>query len=591
MLALLWLPSEIALGQDETDARLRLVLQKASSHLANGKYDKALILLAELDREYPDDLSVLLLTSKVYIYSRDYEKAASTIEKMEKLSGRTVDVLLQYGHLYLRMGKLSDAAKQFDRCLKDSPRSLSMISRISDIYRANGLYDEAVETYLKGRERHGDMSLFAEQLGRLYEIRRDYPAAAREYYMFTVSDTLNEERGHRLLRRLIDSVDDDEDIALLKAEFVALSKAHPSDTIPRKYYADLLIRQGNLREAYKVYKEVDELRREEGRYLVFFARRCLEREDYPLAAETCRFVLDQYPGRPSVIQARYVLSAAYSGIGHGDSAIAVLHQIAGSSPDGREVIEARFAIGRLYLESMNEPDSALAYFSNVPDDPRTSVWYHLALLWMGDCYIALDDFEKADSLYNLVQIDKLSEDGQEGLIWRKAQSKFFSHSYDEAKRLYAQLTVRFRKGLYVNDCLRKILMIDENVGFDRVDLDSYADSEHMIITARYDSAVALLTGVSLKEGALLADISTFRLGELQLLLGDSLVAVETFQRILDDFEESFYRAESLRYIADIQFESGDLAVSESAYRRLLTEFDNLILQEHARKRLKEMETL
>ncbi len=591
MFVLLWMSSEIALGQDENEARLKLALQKVSSHVANGRYDKALILLTELDREYPDDLSVLSLTSKVYIYSKDFEKAASAIEKMEKLSGRTVDVLLQYGHLYLRMGELSDAAKQFDMCLKNSPRKESVTHRISGVYRANGLYDEAIGTYLKGRERQGDKYLFAEQLGRLYEVRRDYPAAAREYYMFTVSDTLNMERGHRLLRRLVDSVDDDEDMELLKAEFVALSKAHPSDHIPRKYYADLLIRQNDLREAYQVYREVDELRHEEGRYLVFFARRCLEREDYPLAVETCRFVLDQYPGKPGVIQARYVLSAAYSNMGHGDSAISVLHQIAENSPDGREIIEARFAIGRLYLESMNEPDSALVYFGSVTDDPRTLIWHHLAMLWMGDCYIALDDFETADSLYDLVQMDKLSEEGQERLIWRKAQSKFFSHNYDEAKRLYAQLTVRFRKGLYVNDCLRKILMIDEIVGFDRIDLDSYADSEHMILTGRYDSAAVLLTGISSKEGALLADISTFRLGELQLLLGDSLVAVETFKRILDDFTDSFYRAESLRYIADIQFESGDLAVSESAYRRLLTEFDNLILQEHARKRLKEMETL
>ncbi len=588
---LMLFPGTRAFGQAEAEARLRLALQQASGSMARGDIDKTLVMLTELDRDYPDNLSVLSLMSKAYIYMEDFEKAASTIKRMEKISGKTADVLLQYGGLYLKMGKLSDAKKQFDMCLRDSPNKTATIHRISEVYRSSGMYDEAVKTYLDGRKLLDNNILFAEQLGRLYEVRGDYPAAAREYYVFTVSDTLNDERGQRLLRRLINSVDDEDDIALIKAEFLSLSKSNPSDYIPRKYYADLLIRENNLRDAYKEYREIDQLRHEEGRFLIFFARRCLERKEYSLAAEACRFVLDKYPGKPSVFQARYVLSAAFSGMGQGDSAIAVLHKIADDSPDAREVIEARFAIGRLYLESMYEPDSALVYFSGVTDDPRTTVWHHLSLMWMGDCYAFKDDFKMADSLYGLVKTDRLAEDDRERLTWKQAQSKFYSHDYDMAKKLYARLTVRFRKGLYVNDCLRKMLMIDENTGFDRIDLDTYADAEHMFETARYDSAATLLSGLSSKEGALLADLATFKLGELQLLLGDSLPAQSTFQRILDDFPDSFYRAESLNYIADIQFENGFLAESEKNYRRLLTEFDNLILQEHARKRLKEMEAL
>ena len=64
----------IAFEQSEDEARLILALQKVSSTLARGDIDKTLIMLTELDRDYPDNLPVLSLMSKAYIYMEDFEK-------------------------------------------------------------------------------------------------------------------------------------------------------------------------------------------------------------------------------------------------------------------------------------------------------------------------------------------------------------------------------------------------------------------------------------------------------------------------------------------------------------------------------------
>jgi predicted negative regulator of RcsB-dependent stress response len=151
---------------------------------------------------------------------------------------------------------------------------------------------------------------------------------------------------------------------------------------------------------------------------------------------------------------------------------------------------------------------------------QKSGWHYLARLRKGDCYLAKGDLVAAESLYNLADAHLLPSHDHEYLLWIRAQVKFFSHEFDDAKKLYADLTVKFRKGMSVNNCLRKMLMITENTGFDRYDLGLLADAEYLMVRSEYDSAETKLVSLSEKSGSNLADISTYTLGELYLLLGE-----------------------------------------------------------------------
>jgi predicted negative regulator of RcsB-dependent stress response len=183
----------------------------------------------------------------------------------------------------------------------------------------------------------------------------------------------------------------------------------------------------------------------------------------------------------------------------------------------------------------------------------------------------------------------LPEADQERLIWSRAQIKFFNHEFDDAKQLYGKLTTTFKKGLYVNDCLRKLLMIDENVGFAQYDLGLFADAECFVARAVYDSAEAKLSALSEKSGSNLADVSMFKLGELYLALEESEKALDTFKEFLNRFQDSFFRGESQKNIADLYLARGDLQDAQDAYLKLLTDYDGVLLQEHAREKLRLIE--
>ncbi|MCK4657800.1 MAG: tetratricopeptide repeat protein [candidate division Zixibacteria bacterium] len=564
-------------------------LQKAGQFVERGLYEEALDILLELVDKEPSDPVVLGLLQKVYTESKDYDKAIEVVGRLEKLLGGTPEVCLSYGDLFLKKGLPDSARKHFGRALAGNESDRMVYPRIANVYRSNGIYDGAIAIYLDAKIALGDESLFSYELGQLYEVSRNYGKAIRQYFAFMMSDTTNAARGERLIQHLIDYVDDSADIARLKVAFSDLAESEKKNFRPRKFLADMLIRQDSLERAYELYKEIDKLTDDKGSFLVFFARRCLERQSPEIASRACQYVLDQYPSQPYFIQARYVLSSAHIMAGEGDSAIAVLNEIVESTPSSRDKVEANLVIGEIYLGFLQEPDSASVYFDMVMDGVQKSGWYYRALMRKGDCELMRGDLADAESLYGAIELRLLPEADQEKLTWNRAQIKFFNHEFEDAKQLYGRLTTTFRKGLYVNDCLRKLLMIDENVGFAQYDLGLFADAECFIARTVYDSAKVKLSALSEKSGSNLADVSMFKLGELYLALEESEKALETFMELLNRFQDSFYRGESQKNIADLYLAQGDLQGAQDAYLKLLTDYDGVLLQEHAREKLRLIE--
>ncbi|MBU1317951.1 MAG: tetratricopeptide repeat protein [candidate division Zixibacteria bacterium] len=583
--------SATALSQDIFQNRLRMALDKVERLTMSGKYDDALELLTDLDKEYPQDAMIYEAFRKAYAYSGDYDNALEMLKKMEGLFGRSTSLMLQYGDLYLKMGDNNGAAGAFERALEISGQSLNTFHGIANVYRSNGLYDEAVEVYRDARRKLNQPSLLSRELGQLYEVQRNYTAAIREYYIFMMSDSSSEGQGNQLIRKVIEYLDDPNDLNLLKSTFADIGKSEPNSHVPKRFLGDILIRQDSLDRAYELYKEVDKLENDHGKFLVYFARRCLEQDHDYLASDACRYVLDEYPNEAYYIQAKYVLASAYVKLGQGDSAITVVREIAETARDHRSIIESMYFIGTVFLDILNQPDSALAYFDAVTRDAQFLGWRNRASLRKADCYLVKGYLAAADSIYRGVDETSLGDGENESLAWQLAQVKFFEHDFEEAKRLYAGLTIKHRKGLFVNDCLKRILMIDENSGLDQFDLASFADAEYLILRADLDSAITRLEFLSDKTGSNLADIATFRMGELYLRTGEIERALLTYQKLLAQFPESFWRGESQKHIADIHWDRGETQLAQQAYRSLLTEYDNLLLQEHARQRLMQLENM
>jgi len=585
--------STVGLGQKQRPIgqvdmnRIRL----AESYHSQGRLDMALEILLELDKSVPNQPAVLELLFNVYKDSKNYDAAEEVIQRRESIWGNSPQLHLLYGDLYLRSGRFESANAHLDSALYAMEGNVAMYPKVANIYRANGLYDQAEQVYLSGKSRFKDPSMFSMELGQLHEVRRNYESAIHEYYIFATADTLNEMFGSQRITRLIEYVEDPDDVDAVKRAFYRIRKDNPDDPNPRRYLAEILLNQDSVELSFELYKEVDRLSASAGGDMIHFVGRSLERGRYELATEACNYLLAAHPKGPYQFQARRLLARSFVQTGQADSAIVLLHKILEIVPDFREKMETNAALGEVYLENLKNADSALVYFAAVASDKRQNPLKTYVAFRTGDAYLVKGEPHIADSIFSTVPMNILTKKDQEELLWRAAQTKFFTHDFDTAKIVYASLTTRYRKSLYVNDCLRKMLMIDENTGFDLVDLGSFADAEYHEFRGMSDSAIAVLSRISRKEGSKLADIATLRLGELFLSLERYDDAIGSFNFIKESFEESFWRGEAQKYLADTYYTLGDKDKASAAYRELLTDYENVSIREHARERMKELENL
>ncbi|MBD3380639.1 MAG: tetratricopeptide repeat protein, partial [candidate division Zixibacteria bacterium] len=197
----------------------------------------------------------------------------------------------------------------------------------------------------------------------------------------------------------------------------------------------------------------------------------------------------------------------------------------------------------------------------------------------------------ADSLYLAVNTNRLERAEKEELVFKRAQIKFFQKEYDQAKGLYQHLSGIYPRSLYVNDCLRKILIIDENQGMAILDLNFYSQAERTVWQNKIDSALARLVELSERGNSNLAALATFEAGKIYYDRGDYEKSFEMFTRMLESFEESFYSAESQRYIGDLYFYHFDnKQKAAEAYRLILENYPNRVLYEYARRQLRKLES-
>jgi len=563
----------------------------AKAYISQGNYERALEFLLRIDRETPNQPVVLELLFDVYKNLKEYDKAEDVLKRRRTKYGDSPQLKLLFGDLYLRTGDIDAAREVIQSALSENPRNIALYPKASNVYRSNGFYDDAQNMYLQAREITGDKSLYAMQLGQLYEIRRDYESALYEYYSFMTADTLNQTTGNIRITRLIEYADDDESIVAIKRALAKLGNDNPNDFLIRKYHADILMGQDSLRSAMILYKEVETIAKSYGREMIYFARRCLDHNAPSIAAEAAQYVLDKYPNHSYFLQAKYLLATSFVQLEKPDSAIALLHEIFEIGGQSREFLEAYISIGNIYLDHKHEPDSALVYFNKVLERTGKGQLYFRTMIRIGDAHLVAGELEVADSIFNTIELKALHDSDREHLLWRWAQTKFYMHEFEDAKRLYGMLSGMFYKSLYVNDCLRKMLMIDENSGMDVIPLKSYADAEYYELRGMNDSAEVILTKLAGRTGSGLGAYAALKLGELYLDIDEYQSALDAFRNLLDNFEDSFYRGEALKQLADTYLLTGDRENASLAYRELLTEYENVSLKEHARERLKELENL
>jgi len=570
----------------ETSGDRRLVTARRLIRIED--WQSASALLEELVAVDSSDAVAATLLLRCYDHLKQYLKAEKLTRHLAEHAPTNLAYRLSLAEVLATQGKTEEADRVYGEAIDLIDRfELQRFVLVLSSQIEHGRPGKAMALIDSLRLTEGDSTLFGLQKGSLLERQRQYARAAIEYYPILVEDTTRDAvTAEKRLSDLLQFPDSEEEVERT-LQSVVQEKANARVF---SLLASFYIRSGRFDDAFEFSIRHDSASGRQGQAPMYFIQECRERKEYAQVVRMGEYILATYERGAFVNEASFRYAEALAEVGRIGDALAAYRRIGASSPGEKDVAEALYRTGWIYLERLHQYDSALAYFDSVVTYHPRGVGLLRSLRGIPSCHLRLGHLDRAKSAFEALTHHRLNEDMQEEVEYYLALLEGFGRNYDTAEVRLRKLMVDHPRGLYVNDALRLVMLFSETQG-SRDALDKYIDALLYRERLLADSARLVLSELAASDGQALADMALYELAELAAEAGDTTEALARAEQLITGFPESYYLPFGLKLKADILV--GDVDRIDEAgqlYRRLLQDHPNYPFITEVRKQLRQLET-
>lgn len=594
------------------------LLRLAQQYERGGDYRSASEVYERLYTPEPQNFAYFDGYRRMLMQLREYDRAISMTEERLQQNPRDVNLLSTLGGMYYQAEEREKAFDIWENILDIDPRNIVSYQQVASRMIENRLLDQAIEVYKRGRENIGQAYLFANDLAFLYASTMNYRGATREYLLILEhtpqqlsfiqsrmsmyvlrNDGLEQaiEVAEEKARQHRDLMQFQRLLAWLYRESKDFQKAyevyHHIDRSQNARGAELYsfaqtaFREREYRIASQVYNDILELYPEFERIpqVRFGYARCLE--EISLAADSLFKAI--YPVSPPAGEERISemrtsydrVIEAYRGI---------VRDYGGSQVGG----QALFRIGLIKYHWYFDLDGALETLHQVVRLYSRGDIYMDARAAIGEIYIVRGLLDDALVHYNaLLEAQHVSEEYKDLAALRRAEIAFYRGEFDGALEELKELAHRSNSS-YANNAIELQTFIIENrePAIRRVHSDDaltmYARAMLQKRQQRYPEAVATLEFVVDEyPDALLIDDALLAKGDLLFSMQRFDPAINAYRKVQSLEERSIVSDRALMRIAEIyQHGIGDRAKAIEAYEDLIIEYPRSMFAIEARKRIR-----
>ncbi|MCJ7498391.1 MAG: hypothetical protein MUO78_09725, partial [candidate division Zixibacteria bacterium] len=278
-------------------------LDLAQTLIGAGRSSEAIEILEKLKNLSPENQQVFSLLSRAYLDNKSYPELEEHLKNWLKKYPQDWRVWAQLGDLYLKTEKKPLADESFKKALDIAPDSVEPYQIIATTYILNQEPDKAIETYKSGIKKSGNQPLFLKSLAELYEISGDNASALEYYFYWAKEDTSKYREVERKIMRLIESGEESEELEKGLKKGITLL---PRKSLGYKLYGDLLLKKGELSQAFELFKTADLLSGSNGEDLLLFAQTCFKQHSYELSLKTSQYLEGSCHRIECAIQSRFI---------------------------------------------------------------------------------------------------------------------------------------------------------------------------------------------------------------------------------------------------------------------------------------------
>jgi outer membrane protein assembly factor BamD (BamD/ComL family) len=570
---------KISTGAD----RINDDLSAVSNLLRMGEMARAIALLDHLKITYGDDSRIRAYYKLAYKENKQYPELEKIIRDDLSNDSQNPYLITELGEARFLQNDQAGADSLWNLALRFGRLDENSYRLVADNMMRYGLYESAIEIFLKGRESLSRPTAFAPELANLYETQRDYSKAIGEYITQVLFDPSQLGFITIKIRGYLEDTDKPEQIIEAVSEKI---KETPNHTELYEILGDLYIKQNEMNKALECYRTISAKQNDDGQALVKFAARAYDSRAYGTAINA----VDDYlkATQKGIFKEIGLSIKAKSQLNSGliDQALTGFEALTGAA-DFHIRDEAGYMRGLIYAQNKNDCDSALLVWDNMQKNAQDLNLQGRAWLEMAVCNLKKDNLIVSEDLLKQVTSGKLPDSSMEKAAFLLSELTFYKGNFKDAGEQFKALIRKYPQGDHANDALIRVDVISL----------SGEDSTNLIYLSRFALAMkaqlfgkpfetATILSDSAFGGSPIAEQASFYAASAFASAGVRETAVDAFKRYIEKFSDGLYIDRAYLGLGDLYMQdAATYSSAKAAYDKILESFPNGPVTELARQRL------
>ncbi len=575
-------------------SNIREKIKLAESYEKSGDFTNAARLYKELLDVNPKNDEIFQSVIRTYQSLNRFSELKDIIEKrLTVISDFTTNAL--YGEVLWQTGNHQEANRIWSETLKKFPPSFDLYIAVFQSQSKLRLIDKAIQTLLTGRKALNNPTVFSNELSQLYIATGNYQDGTEEILNF-----FNEHKHISFAQgRLFAFMNNPKAVEYIKNRLKREATNKSNDVFTQELYAYYLRAIGDLNESLNIIIKIDNLKRAEGREILYFADRSRQDDQLSIALEAYSKIIDQ--GRNN----RYFTAALY---GYAKTlerkiitetkitpeiVLSIIDRYSTIARDFKNLPEASnslYQIAFLYHNYLNESEKAITVLNELINTYRNNNVTFAAMNLMGDIYLYLNKLEEAINSYQKVVSShpKTSPTSQlEYAEYKTAEIIYYQGELDSALTLFKKIALNTGSDVS-NDAIEKIVIIEKNKHLTAA-LKTFALAELKELQTNTKEAIDLYKQLAIEyKGEDLSELSFLRAGKILIKNKDFPNARQLLTQFIEIYPESIYGDLALLHLGNSYMEEGLKESAIQTFTTILSKYPRSIYLQEVRDKIRKL---
>jgi tetratricopeptide (TPR) repeat protein len=572
-----------------------------------------------------------LALAEEYFYQNEFEKAREVYEKLARNQRNWPVIYRNYLQTLVKLKDFREADKLCRRLSKDLPTSPLYKIDIAWLYeqqtqleKADAEYNKVVEEFKKqnsdlvleasehflqldkpewaekllsaARKASRDNQAYALELAEVNRLLNQPDLMMKEYLNYAKQNQNHIEPVKGYLQDYLQRAEDFDKLERLLLE--SLQK-EANEVTYNELLLWLYLQQKRFTRAFVQAKALDKRYKLEGSELMSIGEISLKNNDYSAAKSIFEYVVNTYPNgvnypvaREKYIKAKEEVIKNSFPVQTADlqSLIQDYQKLINELGKNQKTLNATRSMALLYAFYLDKKDSAINILNEVVELGRGRIDFVAQCKTdLGDIYLLKNEPWEATLLYS--QVEKLKKDhpiGHEAKL-KNAKLSYFKGEFSLAEE-HLNILKEATSREIANDAMDLSLLIKDNLLYDTTGaaLQEFAKTELMIFQHQDDKALNKLNEMLTQHsGSTIIDEVLWQKSKLLLKMGKANEAVETLQKIVNDYGDGILADDAFFLLAKTYEETlKDKEKAKELYNSLLDKYPGSIYVAEARKRFR-----